>query len=214
MNGDSPMFLNPSKPLIPNINTLCQQYLRILYKNVHAHELSDSRIRNVSETYGEILYSSVETLLSAISISEQDVLFDLGSGLGKLVIQVFLTSVVKEACGIEIIPELHQQSLNAAQRVQHDLPDFYAGQRKLTFLSGSFLDISLAKASILIIGSPCFSQRILYPLGEIINHTPGIHTVMSLRPIPNLKRLSFRKVLRLECSWDTCLCYIYGSYAE
>lgn len=190
-----------------DIHILCQQYINILYKNILRR--LDRQNKNIAETYGEVLYSSVDKLITTLAMTEQDAFFDLGSGLGKLTIQVFLKSAVKEACGIEIIPELYQHSLRVAHKIQNDLPEFYAGQRKLTFLLGSFLDISLAQATIVFIGSPCFSQKILYPLGNKINSTSSIHTVLSLRPIPNLKRLVFVKTLRLECSWDTALCYVY-----
>jgi hypothetical protein len=192
-----------------NTNTLCQQYLHLLYQNIYGHGVSDRQNTNISETYGEILYKSMDVLLSEIPLSAQDVFFDLGSGLGKVVIQVFLNSAVKESCGIEIIPELYQKSHLAAQKVQHELPDFYLGGRKLTFLLGSFLDISLATASVVLIGSPCFSQDILYPLGKIIDSMPSIHSVLTLRPIGTLKHFSFKKVIRIECSWDTALCYVY-----
>ena len=196
---------------MPNINTniLCQQYLNLLYQNIRGHGVNNRQNKNISETYGEILYQSIYTLLSEIPLTEEDVFFDLGSGLGKAVTQIFLKSAVKESAGIEIIPELYQTSLAVAQKVQHDLPDFYAGGRKLTFHLGSFLETSFAAASVLLIGSPCFSQQMLYPLGKIINQLSTIHSVLTLRPINTLERLSFKKVIRIECTWDSALCYIY-----
>lgn len=187
---------------------LCQQYLDLVYHDLsveHTHPKN-----NISETYGEILFPSIYLLLSTLTLSDQDVFFDLGSGLGKAVLQIFLQSEVKEAYGIEIIPELHQQALIAAQRVQQDLPNFYMDERKLTFLLGSFLEIPLINASVVLIGSPCFSPDMLCQLGEIINNTASIHSVLSLRPLPSLTRLSFKKVVRVQCSWDTALCYIYN----
>ncbi|HEX4045165.1 MAG TPA: hypothetical protein VHZ76_05815 [Gammaproteobacteria bacterium] len=191
-----------------NTNKLCQQYINVLYHNVPGHGVNIRQNKNKAEIYGEILYQSIDTLLSQISLSTQDIFFDLGSGLGKAAIQVFLNSDVKEVCGIEIIPELHQQSLIATEKVQQDLSDFYPN-RQLTFLLGSFLEIPFTNASVVLIGSPCFSQKILYPLGKIIDSIASIHTVLTLRPICTLERLSFIKAVRVECSWDTALCYIY-----
>lgn len=192
-----------------NINDLCQQYINILYHNIRILRTSEKLNIDISETYGEILYESMGKLIDEISFSEEDVFFDLGSGLGKIVIQVFLRSLVRESCGIEIIPDLYQKSILAAQRVKDDLPDFHNGERKISFIKGSFLDVSLARASVMLIGSPCFRQQILFPLGKIIDTMPGIHTVLTLRPLFSLTRLSLRKVVRVECSWDTALCYIY-----
>lgn len=194
-----------------NLNTdiLCHHYLNYLYHNIQGHGVNDRQDKNVSETYGEILYESVDKLLSDIPLSDQDVFFDLGSGLGKIVIQVFLTSPVKEACGIEIIPELYAQSLMAAEKVQHELPGFYEKERKLTFLLGSFLDLPLTKATVILMGSLCFSPKLLGAVGEILDGLPHLHSVFSLRPIHTLKRLSLKKIIRIQCSWDVALCYVY-----
>lgn len=192
-------------------NILCQQYLNLVYHKMRGHSVNNSSKKNISETYGEILYASVDALFSEIILSEQDIFIDLGSGLGKVVLQVFLKSTVRESCGIEIVPELHRQALIAAQKVQNDLPGFYTGDRKITFLLGNFLEITLSKATIVLAGSPCFSPKMLHKLGKIIDNSPSIHSVFSLRPIYTLKRLPFKKAVRIECSWDTALCYIYSN---
>lgn len=195
---------------IHDSDTLCQYYLNIIYHNTNGPRAGENyKINNIAITYGEILYPSIDKLLSAISLTEQDVFVDLGSGLGKFVLQVFLKTAVKEARGIELVPDLHQQALAATQRVQQDLPDFYAEGRKLTFLLGSFLEIPLTQATAVLISSPCFSPKILDTLGKIIDSTPSIHSVLTFRPISTLQRLSFKKSIRIECSWDSALCYLY-----
>lgn len=192
-----------------NTNVLCQHYLQQLYHQAAVHGLHKRQNKSISETYGEILYPSVAKLLTKMQLTDTDVFADLGSGLGKLVLQAFLTTSVKAAVGIEIIPELHQRALNAAYKVQQDLPAFYAEGREVTFLQGSFLEVSLVKASVILIGSPCFSPKLLASVGTIINRLPRIRLLMSLRPMVNLRRLAFKETLRIEGSWDTSLCYLY-----
>lgn len=192
---------------IHDINTLCQHYLTILYHGMPQHTKHVSK--NINETYGEILYPGIDKLLSAIELSKDDVFVDYGSGVGKIVIQVFLKSLVKEAYGIEISPELHQHAAHAAQKIQHDLPEFYNEGRKLIFLHGDFLKTPLTTSTVALVTSTCFTQPLLAELGKIIEGTPSIHTVLSLRPIHTLQRLSFKQAIRIECSWDTVLCYVY-----
>lgn len=192
-----------------DIDTICQYYLNILYHD--AQKKNDILLNDICDVYGEVLYPSVDKLLSAVPLSDTDVFVDYGSGLGKMVIQVFLKSLVKEAYGIEILPELNQQALIAAHRLQHDLPEFFENQRKLTFLSGSFLELRLASPTVAMIVSTCFTQSVLNALGTIIEATPSLHTVLTLRPIRTLKRLPFKKTIRIECSWDTVLCYVYSN---
>lgn len=173
----------------------------------------DGALNKIELTYGEILYPSMEKLLSKISLSEEDIFIDLGSGLGKLVLQVFLCTRVKEACGIEIIPTLHKQALLAAERVERELPAFYCNDRRLYFLQGSFLELPLERASIVLIGSPCFSPTMLDTLAQIISNIPRIHTVLTLRPLPLLEGFIFKEAVRVETSWDTALCYLYHRIA-
>lgn len=188
---------------------ICQHYLALLYKNSRGGGIHTRQKENIAETYGEILYESVNKLFSFYSPHKQDIFIDFGSGLGKLVIQTFLNTEAKQVIGIEIIPELHQQSLFAATRVQAELPEFFAENRKLTFLLGDFFDFSFDTATIALISSPCFDQHMLHKLGNLINDTPSIHTVFSLRPITTLTRLTFKRTIRIEGSWDTALCYVY-----
>jgi len=196
-----------STPSINDIDRLCQYYLTILY---HESEIKGiSTTHDVCQIYGEILYPGVDKILAVIQPSESDVFVDYGSGLGKMVLQVFLKSLVKAAYGIEIVPELYQHACNATQRLQQDLPGFYQQGRTLSFLSGDFLQVRIATATIAMVTSTCFSQSLLNQLGTIFEQTPSIHTVLSLRPFKTLERLAFRRTIRIESSWDTVLCYVY-----
>jgi hypothetical protein len=143
-------------------------------------------------------------------MSEQDVFVDLGAGIGKIVLQVFLTTPVKKAYGIEIVDESYQRSLRVAQKVQQELPDFYSEGRELKFLLGNFLETSLEGTTVALVNSICLNQKIVHELGKVLNNTNSIHTVFTLRPMPTLKRLRFKRTIRIECSWDTVLCYVYG----
>jgi hypothetical protein len=160
-------------------------------------------------TQGEIISHSVNKLIANISLTNQDIFFDLGSGNGKIVAQFFLKTPVREAHGIEFLPELYQSSVLLAQQTQQNFPEFYNDERKLQFTLGSFLETSFNSATVILINSVCFSQTTLTCVGEIIEKNFNIHTVMSTRPIPNLKRLIFVKTISIECSWDSALCYIY-----
>jgi hypothetical protein len=197
-----------SKLSVSDSNALCQNYLHIVY---HFAEKSPAlaQPRNIIETSGEILYPGVKRLLSRITLTGDDVFVDLGSGAGKVVTQVFLQSPAKTAYGIEIVPELHRRAQLVAQKIQQDLPNFFQHGRQLNFYEGNFLVFPLQDATVVLINSVCFSQELLHALGTMINAAPAVHTVLTLRPIDNLQRLLFKKTIRVECSWDTALCYVY-----
>lgn len=189
---------------------ICQRYLSKVYKLVNesvSGPIDTSMDKNL--TQGEILCAGINKILSHVAISQDDIFVDLGSGTGRIVLQVFLQSQVKEALGIEFIPELHQQATLAANHVLNDLPELCQGGRRLDFISGSFFEVPFEHATIALISATCFDQRLLFNLGKLINKHPNIHTVISLRPLLTLERLVFKKAFRVQCSWDVAQCYIY-----
>lgn len=182
-----------------------QHYLKTLYQQ---SSIVTRQRHSMAEVYGEILATSVTKILSQFKWTEADVFIDFGSGLGKLVAQVFLETSIKAAYGIEVVPEFHQLAWQATQSIQQDFPDLFI-HRTLQFECADFLQTSLPPATFAIINATCFSQSLLCALGRLINQMPNIHTVFSLRPLPTLKRLIFKKSILIECSWDSSLCFMY-----
>lgn len=194
-----------------DIDALCQQYL---YKAYGEKLTICGGEQDVTKSDGEILYPSLNQILKNIILLKEDVFVDLGSGSGKIVSYVFLHSLVKQAIGIEVVPKLHHQAQWIANKMRKELPEFFENGRQLTFLQGDFLQMDLSMATILIINSTCFNQAMMIALGDIINKMTNIHTVLTLRPFANLQRLVFAKMIRVQCSWDSALCYIYNKSME
>jgi hypothetical protein len=184
---------------------LCQQYLNILYQKTTSHYTPAS----IAETSGEILYESINKLIPIMQLNENDVFADLGSAKGKIISQIFLTTPVKTAVGIEIVPELHSTAITVSQQIKNDLPHFYENDRNMIFMQGNFLKIPLDNITVAIINATCFPPVLVVELGKIINNTPTIRLVLSTRPLVTLQRLGFKKVIPIECSWDSTLCYCY-----
>jgi SAM-dependent methyltransferase len=193
---------------------LCHRYLNHLYRELTPYSYAESyKKKDLAATQGEILYDSINKLLASISLGEEDVFFDLGSGTGRVTAQVFLKSPVRQACGIEFIPELHAQSLRIARQIETQLPEFYLKERKLRFIEGNFLETPFSEATVVLMNSVCFSQQTLAQVAVLIDSNPQIHSLLSLRPLPGIRRLRFVKTLRTECTWDTALCYLYQAPA-
>lgn len=194
---------------IEDIDPLCQHYLTILYANAPQYVAQTKGGHPVCETYGEILYPSVNKLITALPLNDQDVFIDVGSGMGKIAIQFFLKTAIKAAYGIELLPHLHHQAAHAAQLLQQHLPEFYRGGRTLNFILGDALITPIPAATVALINATCFSPSLLNQLGGLIDATTSIHTVLSLRPLSTLRRFECIKSLAIECSWDSALCYLY-----
>jgi hypothetical protein len=190
---------------------LIEQYLHYLYQDTQGYRKKEKKRhrKDLSDAYGEILYPSIDKLLTLFPLSPEDIFLDLGSGLGKLIAQVFLNTPIKEARGIELEPALYQQSMTALRRIQEDLPDFFKAGRAIHFLNDDFLTTPYTDATVVLATATCFSQSMLERIGQQIEKTPSIRLVLSLRPIPTLYRLPFTRTVRVECSWDAALCYVY-----
>jgi SAM-dependent methyltransferase len=190
-------------------DVLWQHYLDVVYRDigkVYSQELTSNR--DISETNGELLYVSINKLFAHVTLTDQDVFFDLGSGLGKMILHVYLQTPVKEVYGIELLVNLHKQAMLAAERVKHDLGILQA-VKKMEFICGDFFEINFNTATVVFINSVCFGQDIMLKLEKIINSIPSIHTVITLRPMDNLQHVSFKKSIHLQGSWDAALGYIY-----
>jgi len=194
------------------INETCQRYIKHLYHEANHISLPQIKRQSIAETSGEILFPSLSKVIALLTLHEEDIFIDLGSGMGKAVIQFFLQTQIKKAFGIEIMSNQYQYSVMMANRLKADLPEFYLNGRELQFFLGNFLEIPFTTATVILIGSPCFTPNMLDTLGSIINSTPNIHTVVSLRPLLTLSRLTFRRMLSLECTWDTAQAYIYSDH--
>lgn len=188
---------------------LCHHYLKNVYDRLRLLSSLPSTQTLISQSNGEVLPQSVSKLLGFMSLTANDIFLDLGSGAGKIVAQVFLQTEVKKALGVEIVSPLYKQAQQAAAMIQTELPVFYENERVLRFVQGDFLQEPWLNATVVFINSICFTQKMLVLLGKKINQSPTIRLVLTLRPIPTLTRLSFKKVISVEGSWDSALCYLY-----
>lgn len=183
---------------------ICLGYINFLYQESKAKRFTS----NIDQTYGEILPHSVSKLLAYLNLTDQDSFLDLGAGMGKLLLQVFLESKIHTAIGIEIDMQLHEQAQLSLQKAKKQVPEFFL-QRRIEFLNASFLEYALPQTTHALIASPCFTISTLDTLVRNINNINSLKTLISLRPLAGLKNLVFKRTLRIECSWDTALAYIY-----
>lgn len=180
---------------------------QIQYSNQQSKIFRDQKI---CVTYGELLFSSLKHLLSTLDLNEDDVLLDMGAGLGKLVMMSFYLGPMRYVRGIEGSLSLYEQSLPPLSRLKEDCPALFTGLRHISLEYGNFLDADLSDVTVAYSCSTCFSQSLLFEMGYQFNKFKNIRYVLSLRPIPSLTRLKFKRVIEVECSWDSALCYVYA----
>jgi len=199
-------------------NALCQEYINSLYQGISGFisyqpgEKESGEKKKVFLTYGEILYPSVSKFLNYIGdISEKDVFWDLGSGIGKVPLHVFLGTPVGRAYGIEFSETRSQYAQKVYAEVHQEFPELFAGGRELKCSTGNFLEADIYDATIIYTCSTCFNEELLSDIGKAIDRCPNIRYVISMKQIPS--KVPFDRTLEIDCTWDKTKCYVYGPKA-
>lgn len=196
---------------------LCQDYMTGLYKGFSGFisyqpgEKESNEKNKVYLTYGEILYPSLSTVIDYLKIDDQDVFYDLGSGIGKVALHFFLKTPVKKACGIEAAEARQNSAQKIYGVVKQEFPELYADGRQLTSQQGNFLETDISDATIIYTCSTCFGEELLKNLGEVFDRCPNLKYVISMKAIP--QALPFDCTLEIECTWDKTKCHLYSRTA-
>jgi SAM-dependent methyltransferase len=184
-----------------------QKQLTEYYKHLKV-QISDSEHAKGNEIYGELYYQSVEKLLKHLKIGSSDHFLDIGSGLGKLIFQVFLTTPAYAVTGVEINAKRYAIS-NQVKTLMMNRQDV-VGKGILNIIEGDFLYIHFKDVTIAYVCSTVFSYELLEAIGQKINAMSTVHTVVSLRKLPGLLNFKLSKTLLLQGTWDSTFCYIYA----
>ena len=191
------------------LDEIVQAYLDRLYKPFYK-AIQSSRAAGNNETYGEIFYYSAYRLLRVLQIDANDHFLDIGSGVGKLVLQTFLRTSAKLVTGIEINESRHTIATKILGAIKEELPNLFENQRNLQLIHGDFLKIDLRDDITLVyLCSTVFSFDLLAAMGQKINAMPHVRKVVSFRVVPHLDNFALARKLFLHCSWDRVPCYVY-----
>jgi precorrin-6B methylase 2 len=160
-------------------------------------------------TYGEILPESLAQLIKKLELTKKDVLFDLGSGAGKVCIQVALTSPAK-AVGIELSSTRHALAQKIKQKIigEYILTD----AKKLEFIEGNITEFNLCSGTVFFMCSTCFSDELMKTLTQKLEKIPHLIKIVSLRtlPVDVSSVIKLIDTLSLPMSWsDASSVYIY-----
>jgi precorrin-6B methylase 2 len=195
-------------------------FLNQQYRNADGgYVISDSDKKTIKDagsdpTYGEITPEGVAMLISHLSITDKDVFYDLGSGLGKMVLQMYTTTPVAKAVGVELSQDRFNQSKEALEQLQ--TKNLINKGRILDFINKNILDVPLADATIIYISSTCFSDDFLKKITEKIATEVPASTflrVISLRTLPAVasdRGLIHTATYTIPMTWSSkVMAYVY-----
>ncbi len=178
-----------------------------IYKEITGFNIAETERKMVTDkggspVYGEIKYDSLQTIFNDLNIKSSDVFYDLGSGVGKVIIQAYLNFPFKKVVGIELSPTRHNNALKAREElVKRNLIN---PNRKIEFIQGDIAELNLCDATVIYMCSTCYPVELMKKIAEkCSNLKKGMH-VISLKSLPDYQDYGFilEKEYSLPMTWS------------
>lgn len=170
---------------------------KCVFRNVYPHderEIWDATYGlhdGSAKIYGEIPPDSITQLIDELHLGPDSVFYDLGSGIGRMVLQVHLTTAAKKACGIEIAEERHNIAQKALKNLEKTglttlLPDVEAPQnkREVLFEAQNFTEMDISDATSIYMASLFFPKEVMWQLAHKLSALKDGTRILSLVKFP------------------------------
>lgn len=158
-------------------------------------------------TYGEILPHAARRLLRWLMPGPDDVLFDLGSGSGRVVVQAVFESDVGRACGVELSQDRHASAAAAVEALIAGLDPPAADElrARLELRCEDLRDTDLSDATLVYVAATSFPGPLLAATCRRLDHdAPRLRRIVTTRPLPAPWGRRFPPLgeLDLDMSWS------------
>ncbi len=190
-----------------------KETIQELYTGISGFGISpeDSKVfasLECASTYGEITFEAVKTLTEKLNLKDSDVFYDLGCGVGKMVIQVYLSSPVKKSIGIELSSERADKAIKIQQQLNQS--NKIAKERTLAFYKESFLDANLDDATVVYLASTCFPDELMKKITEKLATLKTGLRVITLKKLAENAKFKLVDEFILPMTWsDSTNAYLY-----
>lgn len=181
---------------------MVKRNLKLLYKGVCGffQDAGDAPCKGLALTYGELTPVGVSRMLDYLQMNRQDVFYDLGSGVGRAVLQVSMTASIRKSAGIEIVEARNK----AAKRVlSATRKQAWIKSRAVVFRQESLLETDLKDVTVVYVASTCFSGNFMTKIARKLINLQKAITLVSLREFERKHRgFDHVKTLTLPCTWS------------
>lgn len=112
-------------------------------------------------TYGEITAEGVRQLLQSMGLGNDDtadVFYDAGSGVGRLVAQLYLEHRALNVIGVELSKQRHDMAVESWQRLQESVGE---STEQVRFLNEDVLETDFSDATHIYLSSLCFPRDVI-----------------------------------------------------
>lgn len=161
-------------------------------------------------TYGEISFDGVTRLKSELGNVEDGVFYDLGSGLGRMVLQVFMEWRVGKAVGVELSEHRHSRAVRALHQLEPKISELAANfpERAVEFRNDNLLTTDVSDATIVYLACTCWDADFMSEVMDKLAPLPHLEWIVSTESlekefgITDLPWVSLHKDVQLPMSWD------------
>lgn len=188
---------------------LSNEQLTKIYSDINVSFIEnnpENQKQLVEKTYGEILYDSVEELIKQLGINSSDVFYDLGSGTGKLVMQVYANTPVNKAYGIEFFQDRSYAAEKALKRMYVIAPHLLNTDRLISHQIQNIKDVHyMDNATIIFMCSTCFPSALMEIVYNKIKNNQNLRHIITTETKTHddfKKILPNTKIITLPCTWS------------
>ncbi len=180
-----------------------RQFMNRIYKDLCGFEIpaEDSQLIKKSKgspIYGEIKHTALAKLLDYLALTPADTFYDLGSGVGKVILHTALTSKVKKAIGVELSTARHQEAQIAFGRAREYEPSL---AKRVVFLNQDLMTVDLSDATVIYTCSTAFSIKFMVEVTKRLGQFTHPFRLVTLQELPLEKHFRLIQTLRLDMSW-------------
>lgn len=160
-----------------------------------------------SSTYGELMPDAARQLLLSLDLGPDDVLFDLGSGAGRFVIQAVCESNIGHAVGVELSRDRHAVATHAVNRIAAPPldPDSRSElSRRLELRHEDLRRTDLSTATHVYLPVTSFPRSLIEAAcRHLWANAPRLRVLVSTIDLPEPwnQRFPTRAVLELDMTW-------------
>jgi len=201
-------------PQISNPHAACVSYLRTVYQYSgtgfgNDHVLPGACLEAGNLQYGEITYEGMKALYQALDFQEDDVFYDLGSGVGKLTLYVALKGEVKRSVGLEIGIKRHAVAEDACSRLLEELQSRRGNQSSNLICTWSNPCVLLADirentyqdATVTVLNNLCLDKAVESRVLENLTKCPSLRRIICVVQISPRPRFKLLRTVRVACTW-------------
>lgn len=177
--------------------------LRELYSGVDGFEISKREDRMVrasrgSSTYGEIMPTASLKLVEAMDMGPEDTFFDLGAGVGKVVMMAALASEAGRCVGVELAAGRARQARSVLEVAEEG---GVVEPGVVEFRHEDILETDLDGATVLYTCSTAFSVRFTTAIVRRVIKLEQPVTFVSTQVLDPMRHVELVDTLRLDMSW-------------